>query len=249
MKINNWCRKLSATLVAGGLLLPCAAQAADLGTNLVQNPGFESVDVATPGVYGAVAILNWGDGSSTGFAYNYGQGYDFGGPLAGGGTYFFTPNQSGGTGADVTAPATIMQIIDVSAGDSATVIANGTGTYNLSAFFTSYKRGTGTDADIGNIELRFVDSSNVGISAVILSDPDPTMGWKQGSTSGSVPVNTAKLFVSLYGTPVVSGPDGYMDNLDLRLDGTIPEPGAGLLATMGAAAMGLFRKLGRRRRS
>ena len=30
MKINNWFRKLSVTLVVGGLLTPCAAHAAGL---------------------------------------------------------------------------------------------------------------------------------------------------------------------------------------------------------------------------
>src|SRR5262249_28873400 len=106
--------KLSTALVAGGLLAPCFSPSPGLGVNLFADPGFELVDPATPGVYNGVKVLNWVDGSRTGFAFNYCQGYDFGGPLAGGGTYFFTSNQSGGDGTDVTAPATVMQIIDVS---------------------------------------------------------------------------------------------------------------------------------------
>jgi hypothetical protein len=247
MKINNWCKKLTLTLAAGGLLAPGAVHAAGLGVNLIQNPGFELVG-STPGVYGAKDVLNWTDGSRAGFAYSYSQGYDFGGPLAGGGTYFFTPNQSGGDGTNVTAAATVMQIIDVSTGPTATAIANGSATFALSGFFTSYLRNGGTDADIGNIELRFVDSSNAGISAVVLSDPNPSAGWKLASTNGAVPVGTAKLYVSLYGTPVVSGPDGYLDNLDLTIRG-VPEPSAGVLASLGAAAMGLFRRFRGRRES
>ena len=249
MKIRNWCRKLSVTLVAGGLLMPCAAQAADLGTNLIQNPGFELLN-GSIGVNSGVGVLNWNDGLTTGFAYNYGQDYDFGGPLAGGGIYYFTSNQSGGSGTNVTAPATVMQIIDVSSGSAAIAISNGSATYNLSAFFTTYVTPAGVvDGDIGNIELRFVDSSNVGISAVTLSDPNPFAGWKQASTSGSVPAGTASLYVSLYGTPVTFGPDGYLDNLDLRLDGVVPEPGTGLLAGFGVAAAGWFRRIRNRSKS
>jgi PEP-CTERM motif len=239
MKITNWRRKLLAACAAGGFIAPCAAQAADLNTNLITNPGFESVDVGTAGVYGAFKILNWSDGPSTPFAYTYALTYDLGGPLAGGGKYYFTPNQSNGAGTDVTAPATILQIIDVSTGPTATAIATGGAKFDLSAYFTSYDNVPG---DIGNIELRFVNAMNTGISAVILSDPAPLAGWKQASTSGLVPVGTAKLHVSLYGTPVFSGPDGYMDNLDLRI---VPEPATVIFVGMGlaaAAGLGLRRR-------
>jgi hypothetical protein len=234
MKITNWCRKLSAALVAGGLLAPCGVQAADLNTNLLSNPGFEMVDPASPGVYGAVKLLSWADGTRSAFAYGYSLGYDLGGPLAGGGTYFFTPNQSGGDGTNVEAPGVIAQSIDVSTGASAAAIAAGNARFNLSAFFTSYDLVPG---DIGRIELRFVNSSNVGISSIMLSDPAPLAGWKQHSTSGPVPVGTARLLVSLYATPVAAGPDGYMDNLNLRL---VPEATSVILAGLGLAAGGLI---------
>ena len=83
--------------------------------------------------------------------------------------------------------------------------------------------------------------------AVILSEPNPQAGWKAGATSGAVPAGTAKMYVSLYGPPVVSGPDGYLDNLNLTLEGRVPEPGVGILASIGAATMGVVRWLRRRR--
>ena len=59
MKINNWRSKLAVTLAAGGMLTPAAARAANLNTNLVANPGFESVDFGTVGDYAAPSILDW----------------------------------------------------------------------------------------------------------------------------------------------------------------------------------------------
>ena len=72
MKVTNWRRKLAASLVAGGLLAPCAVEAANLDTNLVANPGFEDVDVATTCCYlsAAVKINSWTNGTKSGFAYN-----------------------------------------------------------------------------------------------------------------------------------------------------------------------------------
>ena len=242
MKVTNWCRKLSAAIVAGGLMTPCPVHAAGLATNLLANPGFELVDTTTAGVYSGVKILNWVDGSSTGFAYNYGQAYDFGGPLAGGGTYYFTSNQSGGTNTDVTSPGVISQSVDVSTGATATAIASGSATFSLSAFFTSYANPTRpalTDGDIGNIQVAFRNAANGDIGSIVLSDPNPLLGWKQASTSGLVPVGTAKLFVSLYGTPVTFGPDGYLDNLDLRI---VPEPSTVILVGLGGLAVLALRR-------
>jgi PEP-CTERM motif len=240
MKITNWCRKLSAAFVAGSLLVPCMANAASLGTNLVVNSGFENVDMGTIGSYGSVKLLNWTNGTSTGFAYNYSQLYDLGGPLAGGGMYYFTAN--GGEGVmpppidNVESPGEVTQRIDVSTGATAAAIAAGLAKFDLNAFFTSYS----TDGDIGNIELRFVNASNVGISAVVLSDPNPLAGWKQASKSGSVPVGTASLLVSLYGTVarLGGGPDGYIDNVNLSIT-AIPEPSTVAIAGIGLATAGL----------
>ena len=100
MKVTNWRRKLAASLVAGGLLAPCAVEAANLDTNLVTDPGFENVDLNTTCCYlsAATKLNSWSNGSIAGFAYNNqlpkldgsgNIGWDDGGPLAGGGTYFF----------------------------------------------------------------------------------------------------------------------------------------------------------------
>jgi hypothetical protein len=222
MKVSNLRRKLIAALAAGGMLTPSAAYAANLNTNLVLNSDFESVD-AIFGVNNGLQLPNWGDGSTTGFAYAYSQAYDLGGPLAGGGNYYFTSNQSGGTGANVTAPGSVMQSIDVSTGATAAVIAAGTGGFSLSGFFTSYVTPLGVpDGDIGNIHLRFLNASNVSLGTSLLSDPVPTEGWKQASSSGAIPVGTAKVQVSLYGTSVSGGPDGYIDNLDFRVTSFLP---------------------------
>jgi hypothetical protein len=99
MRIRGWRRKVACALVAAGLLAPSAARAASLGVNLVENPGFESVDVNSRGIDGSVKILDWDDGARTGFAYGYEQGYHHGFPTRkppDSGVYYFTPNQSGG---------------------------------------------------------------------------------------------------------------------------------------------------------
>src|SRR4051812_9330722 len=116
MKISDWRRKLAASLVAGGLMAPGASYAANLNTNLAVNPSFENVSGVTC-CYTASEILNWTDGTQHGFAYTYGQGYDVGGPLAGGGTYYFSPNADNNI-ADVTMPGQVSQNIDVSAGQT-----------------------------------------------------------------------------------------------------------------------------------
>ena len=59
MKIRNWCRKLSVTLVASGVLMPCAAMAGNLGVNLVTNGTFENVELNVTGDYGGPIVLNW----------------------------------------------------------------------------------------------------------------------------------------------------------------------------------------------
>ena len=104
MKVTNLRRKLVAALAAAGMLTPGVIRAANLDTNLLANPGFESVDINThpPGtVAGEIAyqdplILNWG-GTRQGFAYSHDGtngafNYANGSPLASGGHYYFTAN-------------------------------------------------------------------------------------------------------------------------------------------------------------
>src|SRR5262245_33561919 len=127
MKVSNWRRKLAASLVAGGLMAPGAVLAQNLNTNLVAHPSFENVGPvcpASPFCYSASEVLDWTAGTLTGFAYNYGQGYDVGGPLAGGGNYYFTPNTIGSVVDDiVTMPGQVSQDINVSGGPAGTQIA------------------------------------------------------------------------------------------------------------------------------
>jgi hypothetical protein len=229
MKITNWRRKLAATLVAGGMLSPAAAQAANLNTNLVLNGDFEAVDLGTPGVYNGVKLQNWDAGSRAGFAYGYSLNYDYRATPTtkppSPGSYFFTPNQSGGDGTDVTDAGVISQFVDVSAGATGSAIAAGKGRVDLSAYFTSYFRPSDNDSDgdIGNVQVDFLDAGDVTISSAVVSNRDYFDPWKQFSKSAPVPIGTAKFKVSLYGTPTQSGPDGYTDNVDVRMSQTAAE--------------------------
>src|SRR4051794_31791701 len=103
MKVTDIRRKLAAALVASGLLAPSAAYAANLDTNLIINPGFESVDFTTLSSNGAPVFKDW---TNLGFGYSHdGSGgigdYANGGPLAGGGSWYFYPGRNDGatTGA------------------------------------------------------------------------------------------------------------------------------------------------------
>jgi len=210
MKVTNWRRKLMASLVAGGLLSPTAALAADLNVNLVANPSFETVG-PTICCYSAVEVLNWTDGTQTGFAYHSVQGYDAGGPLAGGGNYYFTSNADNQI-ADVTMPGQVAQNIDVSAGSAAAQIASGEAAVRLSAFFTSYQ----DDGDIGNLHVEFFDSSSSSLGFSQISATDPS-AWNQESTAAFLPIGTTRLKASVFGTPITFGPDGYIDLVDVQV--------------------------------
>ena len=98
MKVTDIRRKLVAALVAGGLLAPSALPAASTNTNLIVNPGFETVDsINIGGDYFTPKILNWSGANL--FAYGHvGSGalapdYANGGPLSGGGLYYFSGGQ------------------------------------------------------------------------------------------------------------------------------------------------------------
>src|SRR5688572_26994729 len=98
MKVTDIRRKLAAILAAGGLLAPAATYAADLNTNLIVNPGFESVDFSTVNNVGAPVIQDW---TNMGFTYSHDGNsgipdYANGDPLAGGGSWYFYPASQGG---------------------------------------------------------------------------------------------------------------------------------------------------------
>jgi hypothetical protein len=231
MKIINWRRKLSAAIMTAGLMVPTAASAAGLNTNLVNDPGFENVDTAVTCCYSAVKLNSWADGAQTAFAYNFNQNYDGGGPLAGGGTYYFTANGEG-SGTDIRTPGQVAQNIDLSTGPTAAAIATGQATYQLSAFFTSYA----PDTDFGSMQIDFLNAGGASLGTGLVADtPGTNKVWRQLSTGGLVPIGTATARISLFGTTTggVGGPDGYIDNVDFRI---VPEPTTLFLVSISLAA-------------
>ncbi len=223
MKVTNWRRKLAASLVAGGLLAPCAIQAANLDTNLVTNPGFEDVDVGITCCYqsAAVKINSWSNGSLTGFAYNNqlpkldgsgDLGWDDGGPLAGGGTYFFGP----ASGSDdvnyqsVTSPGLVSQNLDVSTGQTGTLIASGEAAVVLSGFFTSYN---GQDNRHGFMQVDFLNAGGTSLGSTLITSQGEANPWHLERGAAALPVGTATLRTSLYGSYF----NAYIDNVDVRV--------------------------------
>jgi hypothetical protein len=226
MKVTNWRRKLAASLVAGGLLVPCAVEAANLDTNLVTNPGFEDVDVGTVCCYqsAAVKINSWSNGSRVGFAYNNelekldgsgGIGWDDGGPLAGGGKYFFGP-ASGTEGQQdvdyfsVLNPGEVSQNLDVSTGATGTLIASGEAAVVLSGFFTSYN---GQDNRFGFMQVDFLNAGGTSLGSTLISSQGEANPWHQERGAVAIPVGTATLRTSLYGNNF----NAYIDNVDVRV--------------------------------
>jgi hypothetical protein len=244
MKITNWCRKLSATLIAGGLIAPSASSAADLGTNLLGNAGFEAVnDAGTLGAYNSPQINFWTPSApeKQGFAYSHDGSmsagkvvpdYANGAPLAGGGHWYFTPN-AGPNNAVINGPGQFFQDIDVSTGATGALIASGKANYRISAFFSSYQ----TQGDIGHLHLDFRNNALASIGTAEVAGVLPLNEWKQNSGTGLIPVGTSNVRVSIYGTtPVAGGPDGYMDNVEFSI--RVPEPTTGVLAGLVFTAAG-----------
>lgn len=229
MKITKLTRKLAASLVAGGLMIPTTVDAASLDTNLLQDPGFEQVDNGIVGDYGSLGLTSWTDGSAgTNYTYASGQ-YDLGGPLVGGGERYFTSN--GGT--DKTQPGDAGQLVDLSSGDAAAAIATGLAEFELSGYMTSY-----AGADFAELEVDFRDVGGASLGSAGVVDLDNTT-WTLNSVSGSVPVGTVAAFVSIYGDANNGGPDGYIDNVSFTIS-QVPEPGTSLFAGLGIAGAGVI---------
>ena len=196
-------------------------EAANLDTNLVANPGFEFVDDATTCCYlsAAVKIDSWTSGTKPGFAYNYGLGFDDGGPLSGGGTYFFGP----ATGTDgeqdvdyfpVLNPGEVSQDLDVSGGttlnETGPLIASGQAAVVLSGFFTSYN---GQNDRFGTMQVDFLNAGGTSLGSTLITsalDPNP---WHKERKAAVIPVGTATLRASLFGTFF----NAYIDNVDVRV--------------------------------
>jgi hypothetical protein len=222
MKITNIRRKLAAALAAGGLLSPAAMHAANLNTNLIVNGGFETVDFGTVNNNGLPLIQTW---NNLGFAYSHDGSsgipdYANGEPLVGGGSWYFYPAASGGGGSAHHSKATaITQTIDLSAGPTATTIASGAATFNLSAFFSSYM----TQQDYGVVQVDFRNSSNAVLGSGTVSPGQQALPeWTQFTSAGSIPVGTTSALVSAWGVPISAGSDGYMDNLDFQVSNQLP---------------------------
>jgi hypothetical protein len=250
MKIRNFRRAIAKTLAGAGLLAPCVTQAADLNTNLVLNGNFENVDLAVTATYNSPRILNWtgpnlfayshdGSSSNAGVVPDYADGADP--PFSG--HWYFTSNNTGvPTPTDVHDPDVFFQDVDVSTGATGAAIAAGTARYSLQGFFSSYM----DQGDFGNVRVDFRNAANasIGIASIDDSaDAGPNNVWSLNSGSGPVPVGTASVRISLFGTAVTGGADGYIDNVDLRI---IPEPSTIVLAGLGLTAAACV--VGRRRR-
>jgi hypothetical protein len=225
MKITNWCRNLAAALMAGGFIAPAATRASDVNRNLVVNGTFEHVDLSTTGNYNGPRILDWtgpnlfayshnGSSSSTGVVPDYAQGSD---PPGAGNWYFSSNNTDNSVSQDVRAPGVFYQDINVASGDAGTVIAAGSGRFQLRAYMSSYQ----DDGDFGNIHVDFRNTQGASLGFIVLSDSDagPNNVWSLNSTVGVIPVGTETLRISLYGTPFQGGADGFIDNVWLSVSG------------------------------
>lgn len=242
MKVSDLRRKLIATLAASGMLAPAALTpnvvcGANLDTNLVINPGFETVDVnAIGGTYASPQILQWTGPAAFAYAHAGGGGigpdYANGGPLANGGAYYFTPNN---LVPDALAPGQYFQDIDVSTGASGALIAGGTAAFRINADFGSF----GTQGDLGHVHLNFLNASNAALGSAEIVNPNPTT-WTNVTQGGLIPAGTATVRVSLFGTtPVAGGPDGYIDNVDFRVVNEVIQTALGVTINRATGAITL----------
>jgi hypothetical protein len=219
MKVSNWRKKLAATLVAGGLISPAVAQAANLDTNLVANPGFETVDGGVTGDYGAPKILSWSGGNAFAYSHNGTSGvpdYADGVDPPGAGNWYFTSNNNPDE-TDWNAPGDVFQDISVSAGATGTQIATGEAAVRLSAYMSSYL--TQSDFGVLHVEFRNAGGTTLGSTQVVDRDPGSGNVWSRTSGATVVPAGTATLRVSVFGLPQQegAGADGYIDNVDVQV--------------------------------
>lgn len=251
MKKRNRLRRrrrvaLAALSTGGVMAIAGGAAAAPTNTNLVLNGGFENVNLQSTGAYNGPQILDWsgmaafsyshdGSSSSAGTVPNYADGA----LPPGAGHWYFTSNNAGAT-TDVNAQGLFFQNIDVSAGPTGAAIAAGTARYDLSAFMSSYLN----DTDVGHAQIDFLNSTGGSLGTALLNDndPGPNNVWNLNSLSGAVPVGTATMRLSLFGTRTEggAGPDGYIDNVALSIT-VVPEPGS-LAIAAGLFAVTLIRR-------
>jgi hypothetical protein len=241
MKVTDLRRKLFAALAASGALTPAMLRAANLNTNLVVNPGFENVSFGTTGTYGSPLILDWG-GPKQSFAYSHDltgdvPDYANGGPLAGGGSFYFTGNATPNDNID--GPGQVFQDVDVSAGPSGALIATGAAAFKLGAFFSSYL----AQGDRAHLHVEFLNAANASLGTAEVIDNDPTQ-WTQNFVGGLVPTSTAKARISVFGVAVVGGPDGYIDNVDFQITNEVIQPGLSINVDRATGAITLNNQTG-----
>jgi hypothetical protein len=252
MKVTDLGRKLKAALVAGGMLAPGAVHAADLNTNLLANPGFESVnDTGTLGAYNAPIVNNWTPSApdKQGFAYSHNgslsngnvvPNYANGEPLATGGNWYFSPN-AGPNNAVINAPGQLYQDIDVSTGASGNLISTGNAAYRIGAFFNNFE----TQGDFGHLHLDFRNSAMNSLGTAEVAGVPPFAQWEQNFRGGAIPVGTHTVRVSIYGTtPVGGGPDGYMDNVEFLVTNEVLQPALGITVNRETGGITLFNQTG-----
>jgi hypothetical protein len=184
-------------------------------------------------------VNGWADGSQRGFAYDFALNYDNGGPLAGGGTYYFTPNGNATGTPDVTAAGRVSQNIDVSGGPSGALIATGNAAYKLGAFFSSYL----TQGDFGTVHVDFLNATSISLGTASVSDNDPTT-WTQNFAGGLIPVGTATVRLSVFGTPLSGGPDGYIDNVEFQVTNEVIQPALAININRDTGAITLSNRTG-----
>ena len=227
MKVNNWRKNLATTLAACGLVSP-AAYAANLNTNLVTNGDFETVDTTITGEYQGPKILGWtgpnmfayshnGSATSAGVVPDYADGAD----PPGAGNWYFTSNNTGGAAfTSIFNPNEFYQDVSVGDGATGTAIATGKGRVDIQAWMSSYLN----DTDVGHVRVSYLDAGGgiLGYAQIDDSDPGPANVWNLNSGSGAIPVGTATLRTSLFGTRTAggAGADGYIDNVDVRIQQT-----------------------------
>jgi hypothetical protein len=244
MKVTNPWKRLLAALAAGGVFVSGAAYAANLNQNLLTNSDFETVTTTGSATnYASPTILNW-SGTQSAYAYSHDGSQTFiaedmmmhavpdfatnGVDPPNAGHWYFTSNRKGGptspTFTRIDAPGEFYQDIDLSTGDTGTLIAGGNAVFKTSAYMTSYYNpSTGlTDQDIGRLHINFLNSSDVSLGTSLMSD-DQDAGqfneWNLNTMTGVIPVGTAKVRVSLYGSLIGpgAGADAYMDNVNFQV--------------------------------